>query len=102
MMAASPDGGGAGCGYVRPTRCCEHKALTWQRAVAVGMLTQTGNPRRSPGFQTVRAGMASRGTSDGASGSHCCCCCTSCPGGSGRETSTLLDGPGGPTAGGQM
>lgn len=104
MTAVSPHGDGydAGYGYARLACCYGYKALAWKRLEAVGMWTQTGSQRRSPCFQTVRAGKASRDTSGGVFGNHCCCCCTSCPGGSERETLTPLDGLGDPMARGQM
>lgn len=101
MTAVSLDGDGAGYGYALLTRCYDYKALTWRRPEAAGTWTQTGSLRRSPCFQMVRAGKASRGTSGGASGNRCCCCCTSCPGGNERETLMPLDGPGGLMARGQ-
>lgn len=65
------------------------------------MWTRTGSLRRSPCFQTVRAGKASRGTPDAVFGNHCCCCCTSGPGENEHETSMPLDKPGDPMARGQ-
>lgn len=89
MTAVSLDGDGGG--YALLARCYGYRVPSWRKLEAAGTWTQTGSPRHSPCFQTVRAGRASRGTLAGVFGIHCCCYCTSDPGGNERWTSTPLD-----------
>lgn len=102
MTAGSLDGGGGGYGYALLARCYGHRTQSWRKPEAVGTWTRTGSLRRSPCFQTARAGKVSRGTPGGGFGNRCCCCCTSGPGGNERGTLTPLDKPGDLMARGQM
>lgn len=91
MTAESQGGDGGGYGYARLVHCYDCRAPSWRKQGAVGMWTQTGSLRRSPCFQTARAGKVSRGTPGEAFGNRCCCCCILGPSGNERGTSTPLD-----------
>lgn len=102
MTAVSLGGDGGGCGYALLARCYGCRAPSWKMSGAAGTWTQTGSLRRSPCFQMVRAGKASRGTPGGAFGNRCYCCCTLGPGENEHGTWTPLDKPGDLMAKGQM
>lgn len=101
MTVASLDDGGGG-GYALLARCYGCRGRSWMKEEGVGTWIQTGSPRHSPCFQTVRAGRESRDTPGGVSGNHCCCCCTSNLDGNVSGILTPLDKLGDLMARGQM